>query len=259
MLAGLSLGILFALLQAFHGAPEAPQTAERGSSQAVERQQNTQNNQKRSAKEPHGAVAAIDAVESRHVDSKTEARSAEVQMEINREIAKFTRYLVGVGLLQALILGFQAWYLRRTIKSAERTLLLTERADLMLESIHISPENRLGTDTVIRLVFKNYGRTRANDVQVRFRLVAPGTQASEAPPSPLVAIAAGKDLYVPFRPLGEHIREEIIARIAAGELQLRFEGYLGYRDVFGLPHRSHSSGTYLPNTGTFRLDEQQAD
>jgi hypothetical protein len=145
-------------------------------------------------------------------------------------------------------------------KLAERALLLTERADLLITGINTSTPGEFEPGTVFTLVFKNFGRTRADSVIVNCSLGVPDApRVDQSPEKVPTVVGAGDTLPVPFGRVGQCLNQETAVKVASGETPFRFEGEMTYKDVFGFGHRTKCSGTYLPKRSTFSVDGNQAD
>jgi hypothetical protein len=59
----------------------------------------------------------------------------------------------------------------RAGRLAEQALHLTERADILLDAVTVSTYPKFTADTVFKVVFKNFGRTRGNRVEINARLL----------------------------------------------------------------------------------------
>jgi hypothetical protein len=75
--------------------------------------------------------------------------------------------LTGATLVIAIFAIIQADAAKKSADFNERTVRLTQRADVLLEDVSIrqnSDERPIGRDTQLILNFKNFGPTRANNV-----------------------------------------------------------------------------------------------
>lgn len=80
---------------------------------------------------------------------------------------------------------------------------------------------------------------------------------SQAPP---VVIAAGDEAPFGFvGELGAHIPADALARINAGDLQLRITGTLKYFDIFKRPHLVKFEGAWLPQRSAFGVEKYDTD
>jgi hypothetical protein len=153
---------------------------------------------------------------------------------------------------------------RATAELAETALHLTERADILIDGVTVSTSPAFTGDTVFRIVFKNFGRTRGNRVEISSRLLfVPEIKliVEDNRPKILAAVlGAGKTLTSAFQFMRECLTEETFERIAQGELVLRFEAEVLYFDVFDKRHHTKCSGTFMPEACGFRVDaNQEAD
>jgi hypothetical protein len=145
---------------------------------------------------------------------------------------------------------------KESADTASRALLLTERADILIEAVPISNHPVFDAASVISIVFKNFGRTRANQVQVRNELHITGVALAGPFQKPLSAavLAARQTLEPHFHRIGEWLTAETARNILDGKAVLRFEAEVFYIDVFGQPHRTKGSGAFVPQTCSFRID-----
>jgi hypothetical protein len=60
---------------------------------------------------------------------------------------------------------------RGAAELAETALHLTERADILVDGVTVSTYPAFTGDTVFRIVFKNFGKTRGNHVEISSRLL----------------------------------------------------------------------------------------
>ncbi|HLW52955.1 MAG TPA: hypothetical protein VKW06_08930 [Candidatus Angelobacter sp.] len=141
---------------------------------------------------------------------------------------------------------------------AKKALHLAERADIALEAAGLSTGQEIGKSTEVVLRFKNFGRTRANDVTFKVALTAPGVPESTSTLGPLI-LAAGAEQSVTFNRLVDWLSGETFSRINTGQDIMCFAGDVTYRDVFGVPHTTKYSGTFLPRTRTFMIGDNQGD
>jgi hypothetical protein len=150
----------------------------------------------------------------------------------------------------------------RAGRLAEEALHLTERADILVESITLSSPgtapNTMSAQTVIKIVFKNFGRTRADEMHLRFWLGVPGAAPAPEPPRIPTVLGNGDTHPMPFPRIGECVNEITFRRILAGEIPLQFTGEVTYRDVFGLNHKTVCAGTFRPQPLGFDVDRNEA-
>ena len=145
---------------------------------------------------------------------------------------------------------------------AKQALKTCERADILLDGVSIEfPPNNDPGDARLVLRFKNFGRTRAKDVSFQAKMIIPETPnswSSPAIPLPIMVMASGQEQFMYFMRFREFLNKPTFERIRKGELPLRFESWVVYRDVFGDAFTTRDVGLLDPNTFTFRVEEQSA-
>lgn len=148
----------------------------------------------------------------------------------------------------------------RAAALAERALLLTERADVLVDAVPISTYPVFDADSVIKVVYKNFGRTRANRAQATTRLIPVGVNLVEPDaPSEIFAaiIGAGDTLPISFYPMRSWLNAETFIKIRDGEIARRFTTEIFYFDIFDKGHHTKCSGVFMPGTCSFRIDDDQ--
>jgi hypothetical protein len=138
---------------------------------------------------------------------------------------------------------------------------LTERADILLDGVILPTGQQWTAQSAVVLVFKNFGRTRADNVVFQFRVFIPEipeTQGVAKGLTPIV-LAPTDTQTVPFQPFNAWMTEEWLTKVASGHLSLRYDGEVTYNDVFAKRHTTKCSGTFMPESRTFRVDDQFAD
>ena len=161
------------------------------------------------------------------------------------------------------IIGRQTEAAVRAAELAENALHLTERADILVAGVPISTHPEFNGESVIAIVFKNFGRTRGNRVETNVRLLyVPEIELLNGGPRPTLAavLGAGDTLTSTFQPMRKCLNKATFGRIIGEDLVLRFEAEVVYFDVFDKRHRTKCSGTFMPNNCSFRIDaNQEAD
>ncbi len=143
---------------------------------------------------------------------------------------------------------------------------LTQRADILLDSIQLHPSNPLAPNTQIQIHFKNFGPTQASKISVDAKCVIPGFIRKEAPPRaedwdtlPRVTLGAGDTLGPKLTHIDRMYEPDVINKACNGELPFYIETTVRYEDVFGIkPHRTYIKARYLAPTG-FVVVESEAD
>lgn len=148
----------------------------------------------------------------------------------------------------------------RSAGFSEQTTRNSQRADVLLESAGIvcAQSGVFDGDARLALKFKNFGRTRANDLTFRIRLIIPGMQDNQAPPMPKMVLGAGQEQEVSFHRFREFVTERTFKEIASGRLSMKFESWLVYKDVFGDAYTTRDFGTFEHSTVRFRIEENTA-
>jgi hypothetical protein len=149
----------------------------------------------------------------------------------------------------------------RAANIADQTLRLTQRADVLVEkaSIEHSGEN-LGPHSRLVLVFKNFGQTRASEVQLTARLTVPETQNLPEEPALLpITLGAGGEQRVLTDTFGKTFTQDTFRKIMSGEIVLRFDGTAIYRDAFKNVHTTTCGGYFHLSTRSFIIDKNSAD
>jgi hypothetical protein len=154
----------------------------------------------------------------------------------------------------ALYAAVQAKAAKQSAENDERTVRLTERADVLLEAAGFDHPiaGRFDGHSRISLPFKNFGRTRANNVLLDVNLLIPGVpNTPAAPPIPKITIGAGDTQTVKFGSFLETLTQDTFRGICDGSIKLGFVGEIAYQDVFGTPHIVECSGEFHPRTRSF--------
>jgi hypothetical protein len=158
----------------------------------------------------------------------------------------------------------------KAAKLAESTLLLTERADILIERIETSTGKSFNADTIVTVIFKNYGRTRANAVVSKGWIVFRETreellQLTDAepdetiPPTVPVVVGAGNILPFVIRPPVNQLNDEGIIAVNSGKLATSFGAQVTYLDVFGKSHCMKARGIFNPATHSFHIAKSESD
>ncbi|SRR5713226_169065 len=143
---------------------------------------------------------------------------------------------------------------------AKKVVRLTERADVLLEGVGIvlSASQIFDGDARVALRFKNFGRTRAVDVNFRTRMIIPSVPDSFGPPLPVMVLGASQEQSVSFEPFRECLTKATFEHVRKGSLTLRFESMVAYSDVFGASHTTRDVGVFDHSTMRFRIEEHTA-
>ena len=149
----------------------------------------------------------------------------------------------------------------RSADVAEKALILAERADVLIDSVGlvtdipgISFPHPLNPYAHLIVVFKNFGRTRAENVQCLLRIIIPGVPESE-PVRQSFSLGAGGTQRVAFETFKATLTKETYDQVASGKIAMRFSGVATYNDIFKGFHTLECRGILDPKTGTFLLGE----
>jgi hypothetical protein len=181
-------------------------------------------------------------------------RAIENQVGSNQQSAE-------AALRQAVTAEEQTASAIRATELSERTILLTQRADVLVDGFKISTYPKLRNDSVLSLRVKNFGSTRANNVDIIAKIFNPDA-AGPVPMNPLhsTVLGASDDMACSFQAIGEWTTSDTFRRISEGLVVLRFEAEIRYSDVFGKPHVTKCSGVFRPEICAFVMDaDTEAD
>jgi hypothetical protein len=181
--------------------------------------------------------------------------------------------LIWVGLRQARILHkHEEWMqkhdanlvkladaAKKSADVADSSLKLAERADVLLDACSVVGELLDGKDFRVVLQFKNFGRTRAQEVKLTLHLPIEGVPLTSHEFVPAVTMGPGETKNISSQPFIDFLNEETARAILSQRIPLKFEGGATYKDVFDRPHKSRYTGTYDWGTRCFHIDSQDAD
>jgi hypothetical protein len=200
----------------------------------------------------------------------------------------FTGFLVLVGAVgigyaiktlravegQARSMRYQTTHLRNSVvqarkaanaanKSAEFSELATkvsECADVLLAgaTVILDANQRLEGDAHVALRFTNFGRTRANNVQLDCRLMLPNVPDDPGPMLSPVVMGAGDSQDVGFGRFIEWLNRSTFDSFLRGEMKLRFKASVTFADVFGQSHSASFTGVFDVGSRKFRVEENEA-
>lgn len=167
----------------------------------------------------------------------------------------------------AVYAAVQARIAKQSSDNEEKTVRLTQRADVLLEDFEVRPDSEqrmIGRDTQIILRFKNFGKTRADEVIFDFGMKVAGntvpvpkTKNPYVRP-PLVSIVLGPGeggKNVTFNRFCEMFSDDVIDKVADGNLPLSVSGKITYRDVFGGRYTVECGAQFKPNLMAFVANE----
>lgn len=142
--------------------------------------------------------------------------------------------------------------------AAERTMHLTERADILIESISLSNSSSYAESRII-VKIRNFGRTRAD--KVLYNLVY-GIKDCEPPDvhiSTETQLGAGGEFVLQSsRTLLETVMHRRWPALMEGKIKLQVWGDTTFRDIFGKIHTLKYRATWRPHTPLFDIEENQS-
>jgi hypothetical protein len=151
---------------------------------------------------------------------------------------------------------------KKSAEVAEMALKIVERADVLLNAASLTMVTAQATHTNtplspysrVSLEFRNFGRTRADNVICLVKLIIPGVPESVPPREPFV-LGPGATQTVTFQPFKQTLTEKTYKDIESGAIELKFPGILNYQDIFGESHGIACKGILDPRTGKFILGD----
>jgi hypothetical protein len=168
----------------------------------------------------------------------------------------------------AIYAAVQAYAAKRSADNEERTVRLTQRADVLLQDfeVHVDSTGKIiGRDTQFTLHIKNCGPTRASDVVFDFGISASGFKkliagsTYQKPPRVSIILGAGDSKTVTFDRLCVLFDGETIEKIADGRSVLSMSGKIKYTDVFGASYVVSCGGKYSASLQTIVADETKIE
>jgi hypothetical protein len=160
-------------------------------------------------------------------------------------LANLLLTLITLGI--AIFAAIQARAAKRSADNDERSVRLTERADVLLEAVGLTygPSGQLDGRAAVKLRFKNFGRTRATNVQLSADLIIPGIPDSATlPKMPKIVMGAGDDQTATFGNFGNYLTTETAQGIFKGTVKMEFVAKATYDDVFGKSHICECAGYF---------------
>lgn len=198
----------------------------------------------------------------------------------NIAIAAFTLALTVVAWFQWRTSGKQADTTRDALLEARRAadaakdsadiareaLHLAERADVLFDT-HKSfdmvkqsyTEGEIHPTTSIVIVHRNFGRTRADSLRIRWRLYVEGDPVPDTPFLPPIVLGGGAVIETRILPTIGDVTGDRYNLVGSGVAILKALGELTYVDIFGKPHHAIFRGTFRPTLGAFAVDTESAD
>jgi hypothetical protein len=149
---------------------------------------------------------------------------------------------------------------KQSADNDDRTVKITQRADVLLESVEVGSESgSLDKSSQFILHFRNFGNTRANDLKFDFWMIIQGvTKVVMARNIPIV-LGAGDSALVMFKKLGDLVKDSVIKDIVDGKIKIAVSGTITYKDVFDIPHIVTCGTTFNHKTLGFDAEETKTD
>lgn len=136
-------------------------------------------------------------------------------------------------------------------RSARDMVVVAEAAHVNVDAIYCSPRGPLSLDTVLRLRYRNSGRTPADNFESSFAAGIPGdtpTEQSTDPASAVSAASLSADTSIPggttgtvrdmlSKSLGNVPTEQTFQKIVAGQLKFGIWGTVTYTDALKEKHK----------------------
>jgi hypothetical protein len=146
---------------------------------------------------------------------------------------------------------------KRSAEFAQKAVVVSERADILLDAASIVPllaNGIIGPDSRLKLQYKNFGRTRARDVRFKVQMEIPAINLPNAVQEhPPMVMGAGQDQTITFQTFRECLTEITFKQIVQGKIELRFIALVTYEDVFGGLHTTRDAGLFDTRTMAFRV------
>lgn len=138
-------------------------------------------------------------------------------------------------------------------RSARDMVVMAEAAHVNVDAIYCSPRGPLSLDTVLRLRYRNSGRTPADNFESSFAAGIPGdtpTEQSTDPASEISAASLSADTSIPggttgtvrdllSKSLGNVPPEQAFQKIVAGQLKFGIWGTVTYTDALKEKHNEN--------------------
>lgn len=266
----LLVAVLLTVVQARSPVPRQTANNQTSASTQSEKQANANKNKSSQPLSPSKAVTSQENKDPVQSQPKTNANETITVAKLSPVPVKrdwldyagtvSTLLLTLATLVIAVYAAIQARAARQSANNEERAVRLTERADVLVEGVSIvRPQNNpFFADGRVKLKFRNFGRTRANNVKASISVSVPDAVPVSPAPLPLMALAAGSSVNVPFDYFGKWLTKETMQAIIDGDAQLRFDATITYTDVFGLPHTTECGGAWIPSEHVFYMEYNRA-
>jgi hypothetical protein len=174
----------------------------------------------------------------------------EDQVKANQESAK-------AALRQANAARHQTRVSVHAARLSEKALLLTERADILVYEMKIAPgppEVKVSGDSTMRIVFKNFGRTRANKLRTTSFISVGTVNPDLSPDGSIATLGASDTIQLNFKRLGTGLTAAQIDDINNGALPLVCNFSVQFEDVFERTHSMEGKATMDRRDGHFLIE-----
>jgi hypothetical protein len=273
----LALAMLFTFIQATSPAPRETPDTNAGSNQSIQNHSTAQE----SPSNPSLAVKNADSSKANKQSCNTPTNPNDhvtVIVQPTKTISGWDKaYVIFTGLLVGVGAG-GIGYAIKTLKAVERqakatedqlietqnsaffarkSVMVSERADILLEAASIVPSESTGIidgDSRLKVRYKNFGRTRATDVRFKLSLEIKGMNLIGAVTQlPVMVLGSGQEQTIGLQTFRECMSEETFKQIANGKMELIFVAYVSYDDVFGDSYATRDAGVFNHRTMRFTV------
>jgi len=155
----------------------------------------------------------------------------------------------------------------RQFRQERDAVHLTERADVLFETTRFfdsatqTYSEEIHPTTEVVIVHRNFGRTTATNVRIRWAFFIEGDKVPDVPFLPPAVIGANAILETRVGGSMGAIAGSMARynQIGDGRVLLRAVGELTYTDVFKKPHHARFTGVFLPTRFAFAVDVESTD
>ncbi len=143
-----------------------------------------------------------------------------------------------LGVLTVLIAAVAGFVSYKAFDDQRNAVRLTQRADVLIDTIATSTTGPLTDATVVTVKFKNFGPTRADRLVLAISIGIKKEPAVPAPRRelPVPSLASTDTQSYEFEPITRILTQDELNGVNAGILTLQILGELTYRDVFQQAH-----------------------
>lgn len=234
----------------------------------------TQQSKQPATNPPNQTVAIYE--QPRGKDNNETRNKDQQEIDIQRQLTKFTGWLVGVGFLQFIILAVQAvlFFQQKKIMGQHKTSLeeiataavknatttenalkLSERAEVLLDQVIIKVAGQFNNQASIELVLKNCGRTKAEGVVGDFKLIVKDVVRHTITSQP-TALGAGQTHIIKFPRFQTVLTTPEFDQVLRGEINMCLYGIYNYDDMFGGSYTRQCVGTFVSASNNFTIDQR---